>query len=61
MYRRLVADAGRVLRPGGWLIVELGFKTVDPVRRMLGAGWAEVRIVPDLAGFERVLAARLGP
>jgi release factor glutamine methyltransferase len=61
MYRRLVADAERVLRPGGWLIVELGFKTVDPVRRMLGASWAEVRIVPDLAGFERVLAARLGP
>jgi len=58
MYRRLVADATRVLRPGGWLVVELGFKTAGPVRAMLGAGWVEVRVSPDLAGFDRVLAAR---
>jgi release factor glutamine methyltransferase len=60
MYRRLADDAGRVLRPGGWLVVELGFKTAGPVRQMLDERWAEVRVVPDLAGFDRVLAARLG-
>jgi release factor glutamine methyltransferase len=59
MYRRLAADAARVLRPGGWLILELGFKTAGPVRAMLGPAWTDVRIRPDLAGFERVLATRL--
>jgi len=58
MYRRLVADAARVLKPGGWLILELGFKTAGPVREMLDAGWRDLRTTPDLAGFERVLAAR---
>ncbi len=61
MYQRLVSDAARVLKPGGWLVVELGFKTAGPVREMLGGAWGEVRILPDLAGFERVLAARWQP
>lgn len=58
MYRRLVAGAARALRPGGWLVLELGFKTAEPVRAMLGADWREVQVQPDLAGFDRVLAAR---
>jgi release factor glutamine methyltransferase len=59
IYQRLVCDAARVLRPGGWLIVELGFNSRDRVRAMLGCGWEEVEVVPDLAGIPRVLAARL--
>jgi len=58
MYRRLVADAARVLRPGGWLVLELGFKTAGPVREMLSFGWSHIEIRPDLAGFDRVLMAR---
>jgi release factor glutamine methyltransferase len=61
IYERLVADAERVLRPGGSLVVELGFRACDPVRQMLGPQWEDVRIVPDLAGIPRVLAARLRP
>jgi release factor glutamine methyltransferase len=59
IYERLVKEAARVLRPGGALVLELGFKTSDPVRGMLGPLWREVRVVPDLAGIPRVLAARL--
>lgn len=59
IYERLVKEAARVLRPGGALVIELGFKTSDPVREMLGPLWREVRVVPDLAGIPRVLAARL--
>jgi release factor glutamine methyltransferase len=58
LYGRLVADAPRVLRPFGWLIMELGFCSVDHVRHLL-AGWADLRIEPDLAGIPRVIAARL--
>ncbi len=59
VYERLVRDASQVLRPGGWLVLELGWKSADPVRAMLGAGWAEISLVPDLAGIPRVLCARL--
>ncbi len=57
IYDRIAADAPRVLRPGGWLVVELGFGARDHVAELL-AGWREVRIQPDLAGIPRVIAAR---
>jgi release factor glutamine methyltransferase len=59
IYEKLVADAARVLRPGGWLVLELGYTSRDRVTAMLGAGWRDVRIVPDLAGIPRVLAGRM--
>jgi release factor glutamine methyltransferase len=60
-YRRLIAESPRVLRPGGWLIVEFGIRQLGPVQDMLGAGWTETRVVVDLAGLPRVLAARYSP
>ena len=58
LYDRIVADAPRVLRPGGWLVLELGFGCHDHVTRLL-TDWRELRIVPDLAGIPRVAAARI--
>jgi release factor glutamine methyltransferase len=57
LYDRIVADAPRVLRPGGWIVLELGFGSRDYVANLLG-GWRDVRIEPDLAGIPRVIAAR---
>jgi len=59
LYQKIIRDAERVLMPHGWLIVELGFKTSEAVRAMLGRRWSDVCIRPDLAGIPRVLAARL--
>ena len=59
VYERLVRDARRVLRAGGWLVMELGFGTHERVLGML-EGWADARIAPDLAGIPRVAAARWG-
>lgn len=56
-YERIVAAAPRVLRPGGWLIMELGFGSLSHVAGLLRA-WDVVRIEPDLAGIPRVIAAR---
>jgi release factor glutamine methyltransferase len=61
IYERLIADAARVLRPGGWLLLELGYNSLDPVRAMLESAWTDITVIPDLAGFPRVLAARLSP
>src|SRR5439155_1479991 len=57
LYDRIAADAPRVLRRGGRLIMELGFGSVNHVSELLRA-WDEVRIEPDLAGIPRVIAAR---
>jgi len=56
LYQRIVADAPRVLRPGGWLVMELGFGSLNRVSALL-SGWREVRVEPDLAGIPRVIAA----
>ncbi len=58
IYRRLIPEAARLLKPGGWLVMELGYKSSDAVRGMLG-GWKEVEVIPDLAGWPRVIVARL--
>jgi release factor glutamine methyltransferase len=57
VYRRLVPEARRLLKPRGWLMMELGYAVVDPVRAML-ADWREVEIASDLAGLPRVMLAR---
>jgi release factor glutamine methyltransferase len=58
LYQRLISDARRVLRPDGWLLVELGYNSVGPVSEMLQDGWRDIEVVSDLAGLPRVLAAR---
>ena len=58
LYERIVADATRVLRPGGWLVMALGFGSRDRVAELLSE-WRDVQIEPDLAGIPRVIAARL--
>jgi len=59
LYDRIIADAGRVLRAGGWLVMELGFGSLEHVRGRLER-WRDVRVEPDLAGIPRVIAARSG-
>ncbi|HET8547600.1 MAG TPA: peptide chain release factor N(5)-glutamine methyltransferase [Bryobacteraceae bacterium] len=59
IYQRLIREAERVLRPGGWLIFELGYRSLDAVRAMLDQRWSEVSTGPDLAGIPRVLCGRL--
>jgi len=59
IYERLIAEAARVLRPHGWLLLELGYNSLDPVRAMLERGWSDIDVIPDLAGFPRVIATRL--
>ncbi|MBZ5576496.1 MAG: peptide chain release factor N(5)-glutamine methyltransferase [Acidobacteriia bacterium] len=58
LYERIVVDARRVLRPGGWLIMELGFGSRDRVEALL-SGWADLQVEPDLAGIPRVITACL--
>jgi release factor glutamine methyltransferase len=55
--RELLTAAGQGLRPGGWLIMEIGAGQADVVSAIAAASspMAVVRVVPDLAGIPRVM------
>jgi release factor glutamine methyltransferase len=57
IYRRLVPQAWSALKPGGWLLMEIGFSIEQPVRELLSS-WSDVRCVADLQGIPRVVVAR---
>jgi release factor glutamine methyltransferase len=55
----LVEQAHRALKPGGWLALEIGYSMRDEVLNLLSPTmWEDVRVVPDLQGIPRVVAAR---
>jgi release factor glutamine methyltransferase len=60
---RALAEAGpALLRPGGWLITEVGAGQAAAIASLLErTGWQEVRIAADLAGIDRVVAATYRP
>ena len=55
VYRRLIPEAWRVLRPGGHLALELGFDSLPEVEKLVPV---PVTIHKDLAGIPRVLVCR---
>ena len=54
---RLIPQAFAALKPGGWLVMEISGTISEEVKRLL-AGWKEIRVVNDLQGIPRVVAAR---
>ncbi len=54
---RLIPQAQAVLKPGGWLVMEISGTIVDGVKRLL-TGWKDVEITNDLQGIPRVASAR---
>ena len=58
--RRLLDQARSRLAPGGLLLVEMGSGQGDAVRALARTAFphAEVTILPDLAGLDRLLAVR---
>jgi release factor glutamine methyltransferase len=56
---RLLGEAGLVLRPGGWLALEVDCtRAAESARRAGALGWTDVAIHADLFGRERYLLAR---
>ncbi|HEV1283828.1 MAG TPA: peptide chain release factor N(5)-glutamine methyltransferase [Bryobacteraceae bacterium] len=56
IYRRLIPEAARLLKPGGRLILELGYNSLEGVRRMLDDAWHDIAIIHDFAHVPRVLS-----
>ncbi|MBI1356060.1 MAG: peptide chain release factor N(5)-glutamine methyltransferase [Acidobacteria bacterium] len=58
VYRRLIPQAERALRPGGGLALELGYDSLPGVLELLRAGrWSAIAVREDLAGIPRVISA----
>jgi len=58
VYQRLFPQALAVLKPGGYVAVEVGYNQAARVLALLRAGWTEAEVRPDLAGIPRVVVAR---
>lgn len=58
VYARLILEAHPRLRPGGWLVLELGFDSATAVRALVSGGWTQIETRRDLRDWERVLVAR---
>jgi release factor glutamine methyltransferase len=54
---RLLPQAREVLKPGGWLVIEISGTIASRVRGLL-AGWENVQITNDLQGIPRVASAQ---
>ena len=57
IYHRLFSQALEVLKPGGHVVVEIGYSMRDQVLGLLASGWADRKVHPDLSGIPRVVAA----
>lgn len=55
--QRLIPQAQRVLKRGGWLLMEIG-QGQDSALGELLLGWEDVRFVKDLQGIPRVVIAQ---
>lgn len=58
-YRRLIAESPHYLKPGGYVVLEMGFSQVDSISEMVKGGALElVDMTRDLQGIPRTLCLR---
>lgn len=59
-YRQIIADAPKFLKPGGWILFEIGYDQGESVPTLLEeAGFTEITVIKDYNGNDRVVRARL--
>jgi release factor glutamine methyltransferase len=59
VHRRLAESAPGWLSSGGWLVMEIGAEQGSELRRTFAEWFEGVEVLPDLAGRDRVVRARL--
>ena len=59
VYRILIPELFRIVRPGGHALVEIGYDQAEPVTGLfVSAGLIDVTLTHDLAGHPRVIGGR---
>lgn len=59
IYRRIIEDASKYLKPNGYIMFELGIDEAQSVAGMLEKEFKDIVIEKDFAGIDRVIYARL--
>jgi release factor glutamine methyltransferase len=60
LYGELIAQSARHLKPGGLLVLELGYNSLAAVQPLLeGQEWTGTAVTNDLSGIPRIIAAEL--
>ncbi|MEW6126426.1 MAG: peptide chain release factor N(5)-glutamine methyltransferase [Acidobacteriota bacterium] len=59
-YRRLLEESPRYLKPGGFLVCEIGCAQYEPINQLLKnfSNWQLVNVINDLQGIPRTLTIR---
>ena len=57
--RHLIEQCSQLLGSSGYLVLELGYQMSARVKSLLGEGWTNAEITPDLRGIPRVLSVQM--
>jgi release factor glutamine methyltransferase len=62
VYRRLIPQALTFLKPGGWLLLEMGEGQAGAISALLwqAGGFGEIEVWRDYQGMDRVICAQRG-
>jgi len=58
-YRKIVSESPNYLKPGGWLLFELGIGESCAVQAFMNEYFENVKVIKDLSGIDRVIYGRL--
>lgn len=55
-YRKITEESGAYMKPGGYLVFEIGYDQAEAVSAMMeAAGYDSIQVKKDLAGLDRVV------
>jgi release factor glutamine methyltransferase len=58
-YRRLIPEAEKVLKEGGSLFLEIGYRQAEAVSELFGDSWKDVEVKKDYSENDRIVSAVL--
>lgn len=61
LYARLIPESAEMLKPDGWLVMEIGYNIDREVRKLFNQGWRVEPTRMDQSGIPRVIAAEKIP
>jgi len=57
----IIRESPVFLKPGGYLVMEIGFRQREKVLSLFGEGWGRFDCLSDLSGIPRVVVAQSAP
>lgn len=61
IYKQIIKDATDWIKPGGYLIIEIGETQADSIRKLMQneLNYDEIEIIKDLQGKERIISSKI--